>query len=213
MANDEFNLDSYFEEAESNQDREIAGILASAGLLGALLAITSLNPSGTPKAPKFPTTPKAVTDISSKEFEAIFKIKLDPKSLIDFKLEKLKFVFNNKELESFRQLGEQIKHLGRIEDPRTIEMRAFKNAEQISDMLGMFGDFEAWKSGMLDRYLQYENMLNARIMIPWVTMGDENVCNDCLELEANGSYSPDEYPEPPHFGCRCEPGEPEIVFE
>lgn len=83
--------------------------------------------------------------------------------------------------------------------------KSFQNASDIADKIGLFGGVEGDKQGMLDVYQQ------GNVMIPWVTAGDDTVCEDCQQLADESPYSADSYPEPPHFGCRCEPGDPEVV--
>lgn len=39
----------------------------------------------------------------------------------------------------------------------------------------------------------------------WRTMDDDRVCEICLEYEAQSPFPIDEFPDPPHVGCRCWP--------
>lgn len=87
--------------------------------------------------------------------------------------------------------------------------KAVDDSKRRVDALGMFGYLESGKAG----YLQAAVILSLGITeltmkIPWVTMGDANVCPDCLDREAEGPYYPEDYPEDQHYGERCYPGEP-----
>ena len=101
------------------------------------------------------------------------------------------------EIDQYQQLLDELNQYGRIEDPETQEYKYWQWQQDIADKIGSFGDLESQKQGDLDLYK------GQQVMIPWVTAGDDNVCEDCAELEANGPYPPDEFPEPPHYGCRC----------
>jgi hypothetical protein len=39
----------------------------------------------------------------------------------------------------------------------------------------------------------------------WRTMEDDRVCETCIEYEAQNPWPIDEFPDPPHVGCRCWP--------
>jgi len=114
--------------------------------------------------------------------------------------------FSPEELSHLNQMMEEAKQYSRMMDPNTVENISFSNQSRIADQMGMFGGVEAEKNGKLEAYY------NESVLIPWVTVGDDSTCEDCLELEAKGPYRPDEFPEPPHYGCRCEPGDPIIIL-
>ena len=38
-----------------------------------------------------------------------------------------------------------------------------------------------------------------------------NTCGECLDL-ASSTYSPENYPEPPHYGCQCNDPFPEPII-
>jgi hypothetical protein len=91
--------------------------------------------------------------------------------------------------------------------------KAVDNSKRRLDAMGMFGYLESGKAG----YLQAAILLSLGIAeltmkIPWVTVGDANVCSDCLDREAEGPYYPEDYPEDQHYGERCFPGEP-VFFQ
>lgn len=106
------------------------------------------------------------------------------------------------ELAQLDQMMEDAKQYGRMSDPKTAENLTFNNQSTIAEKMGMFGSVEADKQGRLQCYADQP------VLIPWVTAGDENVCEDCEELAARGPYRPENYPEAPHYGCRCGPGDP-----
>ena len=92
---------------------------------------------------------------------------------------------------------------------------AINEAQNNSDMLGLYGFVEAATSGFLQAGLFATTALAGTtallIEIPWETQGDENVCDDCEALDGQ-TFSIWDYPGYPHFGCRCYPGDPIISF-
>lgn len=112
---------------------------------------------------------------------------------------------SNLKLDQYKYLYEQLRHHGRLEDPRTIENIQFKWQQNISDKVGSFGDLEANKQGELDLYK------GETVVIPWWTQQDDHVCPVCRKQEIEGPYPPDGYPEPPHFACRCNDPFPEPI--
>lgn len=113
---------------------------------------------------------------------------------------------NEKQIAEYEQKMEETKHYGRVSDPKNAENTAFNHQSIIADKIGMFGSVEAEKQGQLDAY--YDEI----VLIPWVTSEDDSVCGDCEDNKANGPYKPSEFPEPPHYGCRCGPGEPILLM-
>jgi hypothetical protein len=93
---------------------------------------------------------------------------------------------------------------------------AVNDAQNNSDMLGLYGWIESYNSGFLESGLFATAMLNSSIaltiQLPWETQGDENVCPECDQLSDEGPYSIWDWPAYPHFGCRCYPGDPIISF-
>jgi hypothetical protein len=106
------------------------------------------------------------------------------------------------ELSHLTQMMEDAKQYGRMSDPKTAENITFNNQSIIAEKMGMFGGVEADKQGRIQCYI------GLPVLIPWEDAGDENVCEDCQELAARGPYRPEDYPEAPHYGCRCGPGDP-----
>jgi hypothetical protein len=106
------------------------------------------------------------------------------------------------ELSHLTQMMEDAKQYGRMSDPKTAENLTFNNQSTIAEKMGMFGSVEAEKQGRLQCYADQP------VLIQWVDAGDDAVCEDCQELAARGPYRPEDYPEAPHYGCRCGPGDP-----
>jgi hypothetical protein len=101
------------------------------------------------------------------------------------------------ELSHLEQMMEEAKQYGRMSDPKTAENITFNNQSSIAEQAGQFGYHESSVQGNL------EVAKNEGILFPWVSVGDDNVCDECLELEADGPYPADDYPESPHYGDRC----------
>ena len=121
------------------------------------------------------------------------------------------FGFNQNQVDQYQQLSDDLSMYGRVADKDTIENIDFQNAQSISEQMGTFGYIEGEKQGELTTYRDLKEQGHT-VLIPWETEGDERVCDDCEELEGQ-LFAPEDYPEPPHYGCRCEPGEPEIELE
>jgi len=81
---------------------------------------------------------------------------------------------------------------------------AWGEAQGNTDKAGMFGWIEAHKEAILGALILGIITMDRTLVADWVTAGDDRVCSDCLKLEANSPYNVDEWPEEPHFGCRCE---------
>lgn len=115
---------------------------------------------------------------------------------------------NPLEFQRYSQILAETQQYSRMIDPKTIENNAFRQQQEILDQVGMFGGVESEKGGVLSVYY------GETVLIPWETQGDDSVCEDCLILEAGGPYSPNNFPEPPHYGCRCNDPMPDpIVVE
>lgn len=200
--------DTYFQDAQDSLDQNTSKVSAIAGLIGVNLVVNSIKPSGPVDNPVFKNFTHTVTDIPKKELADTFNLNIDVKVY--------NYVYHTDEIKKYQQLAEELKHHGRIEDPRTIENLSFRNSSMISDRLGMFGEFESFKTGQLDVYKILEATENVIVLIPFENLEtggeeDEKTCEECWELIYNSPYPPDEFPEPPHFGCRHGPGEPIIV--
>lgn len=89
---------------------------------------------------------------------------------------------------------------------------AFNTAQTNLDKAGMYGWIESHKAGQLETFIIAGTILGAVIVAPWEEVGDDTVCEECLDLAANGPYSILFWPANPHFGCRCTQGEIEIIW-
>ncbi|BDZ68589.1 hypothetical protein [Methanobacterium ferruginis] len=194
----EEEYDSTFKKASDESDNALLFIGASAGLLAIINSLDSLSPS------EMEVVMAEAGETSAEAMGSIDYITSTlPESLPA--LEEA-VTLTPTELAHLNMMMEEAKQYGRMIDPKTVENIAFQNQSRIADQMGMFGGTEAEKQGELSAYY------NESVLIPWVPVGDANTCEDCLALEANGPYRPDEYPEPPHYGCRCWPGDPIIVL-
>lgn len=194
----EYDLDPYYDDVIEKSDNENNWLLSVAGLLGTLLVIESLQPTGSIESPDLISSPVSVSDISDKQFEDILRMDASSGSSIS----DVAYVYSEDELKQFQQLSEELRQFGRLEDPRTLENIDMRWAEQINDKMGMFTDLEAYKSGALDVYIEAQVNWGASIKIPWNPTGP-NTCDDCMAMVDEGPYPPDEFPEPVHFGDQC----------
>jgi hypothetical protein len=122
-------------------------------------------------------------------------------------------LFDPDQIAQMQQVMEDYKQYGRMLDPKSVEYKEWQNLQNIMEQMGQFGYHETSVQSELTVYTQYE------VMIPWTTCEDNDtcssegpVCEDCDSL-AGELYLPSDFPEPPHYGCRCnEPmAEPEYV--
>lgn len=196
---DEYDEDPYYEGTEEKTDTDMAWITAVAGLLGIAMVLESLKPAGPFEAPIFPEPPVTVSAIPEEIFTQVYSL--------DLNIETFSYSFNTKELEAYKQMAEEIKQHARLEDPKQIENIAARNTERINDMMGQYGNNEAYKAGALDTYMKSE----MAVLIDWIPAGP-NTCDDCLARAAEGPYPPHLYPEPQHYGDQCEMGDPVPVI-
>jgi len=80
---------------------------------------------------------------------------------------------------------------------------SFYRTQNRTDGMGWYGWFKSNEAGLLATFMMSAAVLGS-LVADWVSMGDDRVCEDCLELEANSPYLLTEWPQEPHFGCRCE---------
>jgi len=120
------------------------------------------------------------------------------------------YIMSDAGLTQYNNLMEDLKQAnsGRVNDPNTVENIAFSNSQRIQESIGLFGAVEGQKQGQLNTWKALQDS-GTNVMIPWETEGDERVCGECSDLEGQ-LFLPSDYPEPPHFGCRCMPGDPVI---
>lgn len=209
----DYDMDVYYENTNQESDSDMNWLLTAAGLLGMAMVTKSLDPSGPLESPILADTPISVNTVSDETFSDIMRMNVEPTSLTG-DLKALPYGLTDQEFSQYNQLAEELKHQGRLEDPRTIENTSMRWAEERNDMAGMFADLESSKAGTLDEYIRAAAEENAKIMIPWNPTGD-NTCEECMALVEDGPYPVDDFPEPPHFGCQCNDpmADPIIVFE
>lgn len=110
------------------------------------------------------------------------------------------------DLTHLNQMMEESKQYGRMSDPKTAENLTFNNQSNIAERVGQFGYHESSTQGSLNTAAM------EGVYFPWVTVGDANVCEDCLDMEANGPYPADDYPEAQHYGDRCNEPFPDPII-
>lgn len=85
---------------------------------------------------------------------------------------------------------------------------AFNEAQSRLDKMGMFGYLKSFDQGNLTTLLAGAALMGAILEADWVpdysNPDPEWPCDDCIGLEENGPYLLTEWPEQPHFGCRCD---------
>ncbi len=119
----------------------------------------------------------------------------------------------DQEIQEAMAVGGEIRSDWLASDPQTQENIDANNMQGIMEQVGMFGSIEAQKGASLESYQLLQNSQGYMAYIPWVPVGDESTCDDCWELADKGPYPVDNFPEPPHYGCRCneEMAEPILV--
>ena len=112
MKNDDTYLDSndfesYFNDMKEESERNHKWMVLAAFLLGSRFVLDSLKPQG-PRERPFLSKPVSVKDIPNQAFRDILKM--------DIKVKEYYHVFSEKELARFKQLSEELRHHGRLED-------------------------------------------------------------------------------------------------
>lgn len=201
----EDDLNSSYSNNQKNQNNDIKHLIAITGLLGLLRVIRN--------------QPDEVVQSATEELESTGSKaeELGEQLFPEIDRSQLNLVAKEGEqyLSDLQSITDTLTGLNSVEWPGYIENLAFKNHNNIVNSLGMFGGVESTKQGVISTYKEaMDNSLPfvGKVMIPWVTEDDDHVCDDCLDLADNGPYEPDNYPEPPHDGCRCWPGEPVIIY-
>lgn len=87
---------------------------------------------------------------------------------------------------------------------------SFKESQNRLDGMGWYGYFKSDQLGLVATYGLGISILG-NLVADWVTMGDENVCEDCQEMADNGPYPVLNWPDELHFGDRCTMGEPYLL--
>jgi len=199
----EDDFENVFNDAYTSNDMDAQQVTGLAAIIAALIVAGKLTGPEKAKLATLAETGKGsgyVRDSQLLKFLRLerptVKMEISPRVILP-----------EKELLRLQQIYNDTRAYNLASNPQTIENLAWRNAQNISERTGMYGMIESEKEGLLH---VYQNVY-VKILIPWETAGDDRVCDDCQELADNGPYPPEEYPEPPHFGCRCEAGEP--IFE
>lgn len=203
------DLDSYYSSTVEDSDYNYTLFLGVAALLGGYLTIASIQPTGPYDSPEFNDHVLLPGAIASEVFRELYTFQVDLEK--GGQVKSLEYIYTKEELAAYKQLGQELRSHGLLEDPRTIENLAYRNTEQITDKIGLFTNIEAEKAGRLDAYGSWKEQNPGKIiLIPWIPAG-ANTCDECQDLADDGPYPPEDYPEPPHFGCECIPGDPIII--
>lgn len=190
--NEEYpDFEDYMIDMKEESRRDHNWLLTSAFLLGSTMVLESLKPTGPQKRPVI-IKPQHISDISETSFKQILKLDVD--------IEKYEYIYSKRELQMFKQLQEELRHHGRLEDSRTIENTAMRWTKQKNKLLSDFGAHVSKKQGSVDVYQVAEEQ-GFKILIPWVATGP-NPCGDCLALDGE-LFSPEDFPPPQHFNCEC----------
>jgi hypothetical protein len=200
---DDVDFDSYLDDMKEKSERDNDWLGGAAFLLGSTFVLESLKPKGPVERP-FLSKPQQIKDISMESFRDILRL--------DVKAESYSYVYSEKELNVFKHLMNDLKQHGRLEDSRSIENTALRWMEQKNGLLADFFSNETSKVGSLDIFsLASEQGLI--VLIPWSVTGD-NPCDECLSLDGE-LFDPNDFPDPPHFGCQCNDpmADPVIVFD
>ena len=206
----EEEYDSIFNKASTGSDNSFLFIGGLAGLAALTGVIGTLSTTELEEVRLERETVTAV-EIPTVETEPITNFLSENTPEIDNAIQVISDAENlaPEELSHLTQMMEEGKQYGRASDPKTAENITFNHQSQIAEQTGMFGGVEAEKQGRLQCYADQP------VIIPWVTCEDDGtcdsdgpVCDDCLDLRDEGPYSAANFPEAPHYGCRCKPGDP-----
>ena len=115
MKNDDTYLDAddfevYFRDMKEESKRDHKWLALVAFILGYRFVLDSLKPHGPRERPFLPK-PRKIKDISGHAFRDILRM--------DIKVKEYYYLFSEKELARFKQLSEELRHHGRLEDSRT----------------------------------------------------------------------------------------------
>jgi hypothetical protein len=206
MVTFDYDFHEHFKNCVDRSDRDHDWLFKVAELLGVIFVLKSLQPTGSISSRVLSKTPKNVVDIDVKVFRYILQMDLTG-------VPGLEYIYSERELKVFAGIMESLKQYGRLEDPRSVENTMMRWVKERNDIMGMFGDLESYKSGALDTYIQAVTEYECEIKIPWNPTGP-NTCDDCMDMTEE-LYDPDDFPDPPHFGCQCNDpmAEPEIICE
>lgn len=201
---EEIELDTIFQEASNEQESNALQYLTAGVVLGCVMGL-ALDKYGSILQDNINESDL----VKDNDYLAILDINLDNISTVS--PSELGYFFTEEEKANLTNLGNEIKSDWLASDPKTVENKAWSDQQTIMDKVGMYGNGTATRQGQLEVYQRLESE-GFKALIPWKTAGDGGVCEECEDYELNSPYTPEEYPEPPHYGCRCEPGEP-IVYQ
>lgn len=169
------NINGYYNDTCNESDTDNKWLLAAALLLG--ISATTLANSG------------GVTD---EVYANIMKMDVSKLDIPEM---------SESDLAYYQNLQQELIQHSRLEDPKTIENKGMQWAKSQTDQVGMFGDLEAYKAGALDSYAAVA-AVGGDVLIPWNPTGP-NTCDECLAMVDDGPYTPDNFPEPVHYGDQC----------
>lgn len=199
----EDDFENVFNDAYTSNDMDAQQVTGLAAIIAALIVAGKLTGPEKAKLATLAETGKGRAYIRDNQLLKLLRLE-QPTVKMEISP---RVILPEKELLRLQQIYNDTRAYNLVSNPNTIENLAWRNAQNISERTGMYGMIESDKEGLLQ---VYQNVY-VKVLIPWVTAGDDHVCEDCQDLADNGPYPPEDYPEPPHFGCRCEPGEP--IFE
>lgn len=191
--------DTPYQKQSNNLDKLLLG-------LGLIVSVNAVNNVYRELSPKEKELLK--NDVKPQQKNRINKIHDTTPSNID--IEAYLTFFTDEEIQNYKNIAEQLKQQGRIEDPRTVENIAYNNASRISETVSQFGAIESTKQSYLGVMVSNSND-DHTLLIPWITAG-AHTCGDCEDLANAGPYLPTNYPAPPHYKCECLPGTPVPIF-
>lgn len=198
------DLDSTY---QTNQDQHKEELLAFLGSIGLITLVQVL------KTQK-PETLKLISDLPSSTVNdartVAFIQQLFPNA--DHAAANITAKEGGKYLAQLDAITNKLQGLHDVEWPGYIENLEYQNMTTITNKLGMFGAVESTKQGTINTYKESAFNFIGNVRIPWVC-ADNRACSTCLKIGAAGPYPPDQYPAPPHGGCRCRPGNPVLVYD
>lgn len=203
------DFDSAFNQAEKENDKLMRYMAMIGVTCGISQVLNRLSPKDQEKLllliEKQSTVP--IKESAIKEAQILpkeFQVKI-PKP--QFQIKVYTQFLDKQEINQYRQMMQEFKQYGRITDPQSMENKAFMNTEKINEMIGQFGYNEASNQSQLEVFGEY-----GQLMIPVDGPQDESTCQECWDMIDEGPYYPEDFPEPPHYGCRHGPGDPIPAF-
>lgn len=208
----EDDFENVFNDAYTSNDTDAQQVTGLAAIIAALIVAGKLTGPEKAKLATLAETGKGRAYIRDNQLLKLLRLE---RPTVRMEISP-RVILPEKELLRLQQIYNDTRAYNLASNPNTIENLAWRNAQNISERTGMYGMIESDKEGWLH---VYQNVY-VKVLIPWVTCEDNGncssdwpVCEDCQALADEGPYPPDEFPDPPHFKCRCNdpPGEP--IFE